>query len=125
MQASCLTEIDALQSLASEVNSLSFGALAFLVTVVAIFIEFGRDKIVVTRASFQRIETSTVLLLANVVIWSAVKLFIRFDIAGWLCTAFLTRIIGASLIILTVASAYLLARFILEIGKAIRSSFRS
>lgn len=53
---------------------MSFGALAFLVAVVAIFIELSRDQIVVSMRFHSRVLWSARILAAETLVWLCVEL---------------------------------------------------
>jgi hypothetical protein len=71
--ASWADEFATLKALASSIGVMSFGALALLVAVVAIFIELSRDRIVIRLRFHSRVLWSARLLAAECIVWLLVE----------------------------------------------------
>ena len=70
----CVDRLLEFRTFASAIGIMSFGALAFLVAVVAIFIELSRDRIVVSMSFHSRVLLSARILAAETLIWLCVEI---------------------------------------------------
>jgi hypothetical protein len=102
---------------------MSFGALAFLVAVVTIFIELSRDQIVVSMGFHSRVLWSARILAAETLVWLCIELGRIVTIPLVPCSG--TVIVGTQVLMVVgiAVTTVLLTNVVREVGVMVRDGY--
>lgn len=102
---------------------MSFGALAFLVAVVAIFIELSRDQIVVSVRFHYRVLWSARILAAEVLVWVCVELGRVVPLAVVPCNGIVIASVQVLMVLGIAIITGLLTNVVREVGVMVRDGY--
>ena len=119
----CSDQLVAFRAFASAVGIMSFGSLAFLVAVVAIFIELSRDKIVVSMSFHSRVLLSARILAGETLIWLCIEIGRIVPVPLVPCSDRI--IIGAQVLMVAgiAMTTVLLAKVVKDVGVMVRDGY--
>jgi len=119
----CTEHLNSLHTLGSTVGVVAFGALAFLVAVVTVFIELNRDQIIVSRRFYLRLHWAVRILAAEVLAWISIEFEEVSPVKVLPCnSAFIVFFEVFMLLGLGIATL-LLAGFVKQIGILVREGY--
>lgn len=118
----CLAAVERLATFSSNVGQGSFAALAFLVSVLTIYVELSRDRIVIERSAFRTLVASTYLLVFNVFFWLAMSAGLAWPGEHVTCRSAVVYSGTIALCLSTGIAALLFGRFIFQIRRAVREA---
>lgn len=120
---SCTDQLLALRAFTTAIGIMSFGSLAFLVAVVAIFIELSRDQIVVSMRFHSRVLWSARILAAETLIWLCIELGRIVPISLVPCSRMV--MVGIQLLMVTgiAVTTALLTNVVREVGVMVRDGY--
>lgn len=120
----CVEHLESLRTLASTIGVLSFGALAFLVAVVTVFIELNRDQIVVSRRLFFRLRWAIGVLATETLTWISIEMARVIPFPVFRCSSYLVVSLAVFMLIGVAAATILLAGFVKQIGTLVREGYQ-
>ena len=98
-------------------------SLAFLVAVVAIFIELSRDQIVVSMSFHSRVLLSARILAAETVVWLLIELGRIVPVSLVPCNGILIISVQVLMVTGIVATTALLTNVVKEVGVMVREGY--